>query len=62
MTPECGGVKVGGFAILLAPRNLEGWSGFERNDRDAGFQMRGLETIFTLQRNGWGPGSSLKGY
>jgi len=44
---------VGFNAILPAPRSLEGWSGFERNDRGAGFQMRGLETIYAqTQRSG----------
>jgi len=64
MTPECGGVEVGGFAVLPAPRNLEGWSGFKRNDRGAGFQIRGLETTFASRSNGRGPDmeSSLKGY
>jgi len=47
VTSVCGGVEVGGFAILPAPRNLESWLGFERNGRGAEFQMRGLETIFT---------------
>jgi hypothetical protein len=29
--PGCGGVEVGGIAVLLAPRSSEGWLGFERN-------------------------------
>ena len=54
VTPDYGGVEVGRFAILLASRNLEDWSGFERNDRSTGFQMHGLEIIFTPQHNSAG--------
>jgi len=47
------GLKQVGFPSLPPPRNLEGQSGFERNDRGTGFQMRGLETIYApTQRSG----------
>ena len=60
VTLACGGVEVGGVVILPAPCGLEGWLGFERNGRGAGFQMRGLETISTPRRNSRDPDSSLK--
>jgi hypothetical protein len=31
VAPACGGVEVGGIAILPVSRNSEGWLGFERN-------------------------------
>ena len=60
ITPAYGGVEIREAAVLPAPHGLEGWPGFERNGRGAGFQMRGLETISTSQRNGRGPDSFLK--
>ena len=58
MTWVYGGVEVGGFAV---PRTLEGWPGFERNLRGAGFQIRSVETICgTPRRNGQGLDSSFK--
>jgi hypothetical protein len=52
VTQACGGVEVGGIAILPVLRDLEGLLGFERNGRGA---VTGLETISTPRRNGQFP-------
>jgi hypothetical protein len=33
--PVCGGVELGGIAVLAVPRSSEGWLGFERSGRGA---------------------------
>ena len=51
-----GVVKVVGCVALPTLQNVEGWLCPEGNGHDAQSQMRGLETLFAAQHNGWGPG------
>jgi hypothetical protein len=59
--PACGGVEVGGIAVLPVPRSSEGWMGFERNGQGATIpDMRFGDGVLIVALKGNGYSSRCK--